>query len=112
LTEMEYRSARATVNTAFFKPWVVARTVYQALERLGFNGRKALEPLAGTGIFLAAQPKAWNWNMDRHGVEIDTISGGILRHLQPVRCGNSSALTMDLRKRFWIRAKYRLKPLS
>ena len=81
LTEAEYRSARATVNTAFFTPWVVASTVYQALERLGFNEGKALEPSAGTGIFLAAQPK--DWKLDWHGVEIDTVSGGILKHLQP-----------------------------
>ena len=81
LTEAEYRSARATVNSAFFTPWVVARTVYQALNQLGFKGGKALEPSAGTGIFLAAQPQAWK--VDWHCVEIDTVSGGILKHLQP-----------------------------
>ena len=81
LTADEYRSARATVNTAFYTPWALARTLFHALERLGFNGGKALEPSAGTGIFLAAQPPAWK--VDWHCVEIDTVSGAILKHLQP-----------------------------
>jgi type I restriction-modification system DNA methylase subunit len=51
------------------------------LERLGFHGGKALEPSAGNGIFLAAQPATMN--LDWHCVEIDTVSGAILKHLQP-----------------------------
>jgi hypothetical protein len=84
LTSEEYRSARATVNTSFYTPWIVARTLYQALERFGLNGGKALETSAGTGIFLAAQPPAWK--LDWHCVEIDTLSGAILKHLQPDAC--------------------------
>jgi len=81
LSPEEYQSARATVNTAFFTPWFVARAIYQALDRIGFQGGKALEPSAGTGIFPAAQPESWK--MDWHCVEIDTVSAAILKHLQP-----------------------------
>ncbi len=81
LTPEEYRSVRATVNTAFFTPWAITRVIYQALERFGIRGGKALEPAAGNGIFPAAQPEGWS--LDWHCVEIDTVSGGILKHLQP-----------------------------
>jgi hypothetical protein len=81
LTVEDYRSARATVNTAFFTPWSIARSIYQALERFGFKGGKALEPSAGTGLFPAAQPTTMK--LDWHCVEIDTVSGAILKHLQP-----------------------------
>ena len=81
LTPEEYRSARATVTSAFFTPWFIARAIYQALEQLGFRGGKALEPSAGTGIFPATQPVAMS--LDWHCVEIDTVSGAILKHLQP-----------------------------
>ena len=81
LSPEEYTSARATVNTAFFTPWAVARAIYQALDRLGFHGGKALEPSAGTGIFPATHPATMK--LDWHCVEIDTVSGAILKHLQP-----------------------------
>ncbi len=81
LTPKEYSSARATVNTAFFTPWTIARVIYQALERFGFRGGNVLEPSAGNGIFPATQPDGWN--LDWHCVEIDTVSGSILKHLQP-----------------------------
>ncbi len=81
LTAEEYTSARASVTTAFYTPWTLAWAMYQALERLGFRGGKALEPSAGTGIFLAAQPE--RFNLEWQAVELDTVSGGILKHLQP-----------------------------
>jgi len=81
LTPDEYRSVRATVNTAFFTPWAITRVIYQALERFGFRGGKVLEPSAGSGIFPATQPDGWS--LDWHCVEIDTVSGGVLKHLQP-----------------------------
>ena len=81
LTAEEYRSARATVNTAFYTPWAITKAIYQALERFGFTQGRALEPAAGTGIFLAAQPDGWK--LEWQAVELDTVSGGILSHLQP-----------------------------
>ena len=81
LTDEEYRSARATVNTAFYTPWAITKAIYQALERFGFSSGRALEPAAGPGIFLAAQPDGWK--LAWQAVELDTVSGRILSHLQP-----------------------------
>ena len=81
LTDEEYRSARATVNTAFYTPWTITKAIYQALERFGFTSGRVLEPAAGTGIFLAAQPDGCK--LEWQAVELDTVSGGILSRLQP-----------------------------
>jgi len=81
LAPEEFTSARATVTTAFYTPWFVVKAIYSALERMGFNGGKVLEPSAGPGIFPAVQPDSWK--LDWHCVEIDTVSAGILKHLQP-----------------------------
>jgi hypothetical protein len=97
LTDEEYRSARATVNTAFYTPWAVTKAIYQALEQFGFSIGRVLEPAAGPGIFLAAQPDGWK--LDWHAVELDTISGRILKQLQPQAqvqiCGLQNAVLSD-----------------
>jgi len=97
LTDEAYRSARATVNTAFYTPWAVTQAIYQALSRLGFTQGRVLEPAAGTGIFLAAQPDGWK--LDWQAVELDTVSGAILSHLQPAAriqiCGLQHATLPD-----------------
>jgi len=97
LPEDAYRAAQASVNTAFYTPWAVTLAVYQALERLGFKGGNVLEPSAGTGIFLATQPEVWK--LDWHAVELDNISGRILKQLQPQAqvqiCGLQNAVLSD-----------------
>jgi hypothetical protein len=97
LTDEEYRSARATVNTAFYTPWTITKAIFQALERFGFSSGRVLEPAAGPGIFLAAQPDGWK--LDWHAVELDTISGRILKQLQPQAqvqiCGLQNAVLSD-----------------
>lgn len=97
LTAEEYRSAQATVNTAFYTPWSVTKAMFQALERLGLTGGRALEPAAGTGIFLAAQPAGWK--LDWQAVELDSVSGEILKMLQPEArvqvCGLQYAIVPD-----------------
>jgi len=93
----EYRAAQATVNTAFYTPWAVVQSMYQGLARIGFKSGTALEPAAGTGIFLAAQPV--DWKLDWHAVELDAASGRILKQLQPKAhvqiCGLQNATLAD-----------------
>lgn len=97
LSAEEYRTAQATVNTAFYTPWSVVKAMYAGLERLGFKDGTALEPSAGTGIFLAAQPDGWK--LDWRAVELDTLSGRILKQLQPHAqvqiCGLQNATLPD-----------------
>jgi len=81
LTEEEYISARgSTVNAHYTEP-VVARAVWKAVERMGFNGGPVLDPSMGSGIFYATRPKDMDIKMD--GVELDSITARISRKLYP-----------------------------
>ena len=53
------------------------------IERLGFAGGSVLEPSAGIGHFFGLMPAALSAKSNLAGVEIDEISGRILRALYP-----------------------------
>lgn len=83
LTEEEYDSARASTTTAFYTPSEVTASVWDMIEKLGFNGGNILEPSAGIGNFFALMPENIS-NVSRlRGVELDTVSGSILKLLYP-----------------------------
>ena len=83
LTEEEYDSARASTTSAFYTPSEVTASVWDMIEKLGFNGGNILEPSAGIGNFFALMPENIS-NVSRlRGVELDTVSGSILKLLYP-----------------------------
>ena len=80
LTEEEYRAARESTMTAFYTPPVVIRSIYQALENMGFQSGNILEPSCGIGNFIGMKPEHLS-DCNIYGVEIDSISGRIARQL-------------------------------
>lgn len=79
LTPEEYEQARATVNNAHYTSLPVIRGMYKALEHLGVKGTpKMLEPGAGIGHFIGANPDA-RWT----ATELDSITGRIAAALYP-----------------------------
>ncbi|MFC4672646.1 helicase-related protein, partial [Dysgonomonas termitidis] len=83
LTVEEYDSARASTTTAFYTPPEVTASVWDMIEKLGFKGGNILEPSAGIGNFFALMPESIS-NVSRlRGVELDTVSGSILKLLYP-----------------------------
>ncbi len=56
LTEDEYAAARESTLTAFYTPPVVIRSIYQALENMGFTTGNLLEPSCGIGNFIGMRP--------------------------------------------------------
>ena len=82
LTDAEYAAARESTLTAFYTPPVVIRSIYAALEQMGFSQGNILEPSCGVGNFLGMLPDSM---MDSkiYGVELDDISGRIARQLYP-----------------------------
>ena len=83
LSEAEYESARATTPNAHYTSPDVIRGIYAGLQRLGFRGGRVLEPAAGVGHFLGLMPEEMTERSDRSAVEIDDLSGRILRQLYP-----------------------------
>ena len=82
LSEEEYAAARESTLTAFYTPPVVIRSIYAALERMGFRQGNVLEPACGIGHFLGMLPESMA-ESKLYGVELDDISGRIARQLYP-----------------------------
>lgn len=76
----EYEAARESTLTAFYTPPVVIRSMYQVLERLGFQRGNILEPSCGVGNFIGMRPDNLA-DSKIYGVELDSISGRIAQQL-------------------------------
>lgn len=81
LTPSEYRDARASTLTSFYTSPVVVRSMYKALEQLGFEKGNILEPSMGVGNFFGMLPDSVRDNSQLYGVEIDNITGAIAKEL-------------------------------
>lgn len=81
LTEEEYQSARESVLTAYYTDPLVVQNMYQTLQRMGFKGGKVLDPSMGTGNFFSAMPEELKNDSLLYGVEIDSLTGSIAKHL-------------------------------
>lgn len=81
LTPEEYKSARQTVNTAFYTDKTIISFMYNALGKLGFKGGDVLEPSCGIGNFFGLMPKDIKDNSVLKGVEIDTLTGELAKQL-------------------------------
>lgn len=83
LTDEEYRAARASTMNAHYTSPTVINAVYSALDNMGFDGGKILEPAMGIGNFFGAMPENIRANSDLHGVELDSVTGRIAKQLYP-----------------------------
>ena len=82
LSPTEYKEARATTLSAFYTPPIVIKSMYSALESMGFEKGNILEPSCGTGNFFGLMPETMK-NSKVYGVEIDSLSGRIAKQLYP-----------------------------
>ena len=83
VTEKEYSDMKQSSLTAYYTDPLLIREMWNKLERDGFTGGKILDPSMGTGNFFAAMPKHLRENSELYGVELDTITGAIAKHLHP-----------------------------
>ncbi len=82
LTDEEYRAARASVSNAHYTSPLVVEAMWYALERMGVEaGARILEPSIGTGNFFGLMPENLMAKTLRAGVEIDSITARIAKHL-------------------------------
>ena len=82
LSEEEYAAARASTLNAHYTSPVVIRSIYDAIEKMGFRSGNILEPSMGTGNFFGMLPDAMQ-NSRLYGVELDSITGRIAQKLYP-----------------------------
>ncbi|EQD98171.1 helicase, partial [Helicobacter pylori PZ5024] len=85
LTKDEFRRAYSSARDAYYTPKLVIDSIYQALDRLGFNQnnhpKEIFESSLGTGKFIAHAPSDKNYRF--MGTELDPISANISQFLYP-----------------------------
>ncbi len=83
LSTEEYEAARASTLNAHYTAPVVIRGIYDAVERLGFQHGRVLEPAAGIGHFFGLMPEEMCARSRLTGVELDPLTAGIAKALYP-----------------------------
>ena len=82
LSEDEYAAARASTLNAHYTSPTVIRSIYDAVERMGFHSGNILEPSMGVGNFFGMLPNTMQ-DSRLYGVELDSITGRIAKKLYP-----------------------------
>ena len=82
LSEDEYAAARSSVLNAHYTAPVVIRSIYDAVEKMGFQSGNILEPSMGVGNFFGMLPDTMQ-DSRLYGVELDSITGRIAKKLYP-----------------------------
>jgi type I restriction-modification system DNA methylase subunit len=79
----EYEAARASTLNAHYTSTTVISGIYDALDRMGFDGGRVLEPALGIGHFFGLMPEEVSAHSLLTGVEIDPITAAIAQRLYP-----------------------------
>ena len=83
LTDKEYSAARESTLTAFYTEPYIIKSIYAALENMGFTGGEILDPAMGTGNFFGNLPVKMAENSRLYGVELDSLTARIAKELYP-----------------------------
>ena len=82
LSEDEYAAARSSTLNAHYTSPTVIRSIYDAVERMGFRSGNILEPSMSVGNFFGMLPDTMQ-DSRLYGVELDSITGRIAKKLYP-----------------------------
>ena len=82
LSEDEYAAARSSTLNAHYTAPVVIRSIYDAVEKMGFQSGNILEPSMGVGNFFGMLPDSMA-DSRLYGVELDSITGRIAKKTVP-----------------------------
>ena len=82
LSEDEYAAARSSTLNAHYTSPTVIRSIYDAVEHMGFRNGNILEPSMGVGNFFGMLPDTMQGSR-LYGVELDSITGRIAKKLYP-----------------------------
>ena len=82
LSDQEYASARESTLNAHYTSPAIIRSIYDALDKMGFEKGNVLEPAMGIGNFFGMLPEKMQESR-LYGVELDGITGRIAKQLYP-----------------------------
>lgn len=81
VTKEEYRAMEMSSLTAYYTSPEIATAMWDKIVESGFKGGNILDPSMGTGIFFETMPEDIKKNSTLYGIELDTITGDIAKHL-------------------------------
>ena len=82
LSDQEYASARESTLNAHYTSPAIIRSIYDSLDKMGFEKGNVLEPAMGIGNFFGMMPEKMQESR-LYGVELDGITGRIAKQLYP-----------------------------
>ena len=82
LSPEEYVSARESTLNAHYTSPVIIKSIYDAIDRMGFSKGNILDPAMGTGNFFGMLPEEMQ-ESKLYGAELDGITGRIAKQLYP-----------------------------
>ena len=83
MTDAEWADASRSTQNAHYTSKPIVKSMWRAMERMGFKGGHMLEPGAGIGVFPGLMPAGMAANTSYTGIEFDAITGAILKQLLP-----------------------------
>ena len=83
LTKDEFAAARASTLNAHYTAPEVIHAMYAAVERLGFQGGRILEPSCGLAISSVSCPRRCTPSLPLPGIELDSITARLAQKLYP-----------------------------
>ena len=81
VTKEEYRAMEMSSLTAYYTSPEIATAMWDKIVESGFKGGNILDPSMGTGIFFETMPEDIKKNSTLYGIELDTTTGAIAKHL-------------------------------
>ncbi len=82
LSPEEYTAARESTLSAHYTSPIIIKSIYDAIDKMGFSKGNILEPAMGTGNFFGMLPEKMQESR-LYGVELDGITGRIAKQLYP-----------------------------
>lgn len=83
MTKDQLAEASRSTQYAHYTSKSVVKSMWAAMERMGFKGGSILEPGAGIGVFPGLMPQAMAANSIYTGIEYDGMTGAVLKQLFP-----------------------------
>jgi N12 class adenine-specific DNA methylase len=77
LTPSEFEAARASTLNAHYTSETVISAIYDAIQRIGFDGGRVLEPALGIGHFFGLMPEEMRIRSTLTGTEVDPLTASI-----------------------------------
>lgn len=78
------QSIQRSTLSAHYTPESIIQGIYSIIEKTGFQGGKILDPASGTGRFMTLMPENIATNSTITALEIDSMTGQLLKKLLPV----------------------------